>query len=307
MPPPRVSIVIATHDQGRWLARAIESVRAQTFADWELADRGRRIDRRHGRGRRAVPRRRAHPLPSGARDGAVARPQSRHRGDPRRAGRLPRRRRPLAAGEARAAGRRVWTRIRAPVSATRRPASSTPRSGRLPDRKPPAPLPARALPRLDPRQRVGARVGGRPPHRPRPGRCIRAAAGLRLRGLGPLAPPGAGGGRRRRRRRADALPAPRRQHRSAAAAGERARRHRPFLCRRRRGARGRDRREGGARAPLLVRRRGRRATTSRAAAFRLAARALRESPTQLPTGAALGALAAIVGARRGAAEGFTRA
>lgn len=33
---PRVSIVMPTHNRGPLLSRAIESVRAQTFADWEL-------------------------------------------------------------------------------------------------------------------------------------------------------------------------------------------------------------------------------------------------------------------------------
>jgi len=33
---PRVSVVLATHNQAVWLGEAIESVRAQTFADWEL-------------------------------------------------------------------------------------------------------------------------------------------------------------------------------------------------------------------------------------------------------------------------------
>jgi glycosyltransferase involved in cell wall biosynthesis len=33
---PEVSVVLATHDQGRWLDEAIASVRAQTLADWEL-------------------------------------------------------------------------------------------------------------------------------------------------------------------------------------------------------------------------------------------------------------------------------
>lgn len=31
-----MSVVIAAHDQGRWLGEAIEDVRAQTFPDWEL-------------------------------------------------------------------------------------------------------------------------------------------------------------------------------------------------------------------------------------------------------------------------------
>jgi glycosyltransferase involved in cell wall biosynthesis len=33
---PAVSVVIAAHNQARWLGEAIESVRAQTFQDWEL-------------------------------------------------------------------------------------------------------------------------------------------------------------------------------------------------------------------------------------------------------------------------------
>jgi glycosyltransferase involved in cell wall biosynthesis len=33
---PGVSVVIASHNQARWLGEAIESVRAQTFTDWEL-------------------------------------------------------------------------------------------------------------------------------------------------------------------------------------------------------------------------------------------------------------------------------
>jgi glycosyltransferase involved in cell wall biosynthesis len=33
---PSVSIVVATHNQGAFLAEAVASVRAQTFADWEL-------------------------------------------------------------------------------------------------------------------------------------------------------------------------------------------------------------------------------------------------------------------------------
>jgi len=33
---PAVSIVLATHDDARWLDGAIESVRRQTLADWEL-------------------------------------------------------------------------------------------------------------------------------------------------------------------------------------------------------------------------------------------------------------------------------
>lgn len=34
---PQVSIVLAAHDQARWLPATLASVRAQTFADWELA------------------------------------------------------------------------------------------------------------------------------------------------------------------------------------------------------------------------------------------------------------------------------
>jgi glycosyltransferase involved in cell wall biosynthesis len=33
---PSVSVVVATYDQARWLEETIESVRAQTYADWEL-------------------------------------------------------------------------------------------------------------------------------------------------------------------------------------------------------------------------------------------------------------------------------
>ena len=33
---PSVSVVVATFDQARWLEETIESVRAQTYADWEL-------------------------------------------------------------------------------------------------------------------------------------------------------------------------------------------------------------------------------------------------------------------------------
>jgi glycosyltransferase involved in cell wall biosynthesis len=33
---PAVSVVVATHNQARWLGEAIESVRAQSFRDWEL-------------------------------------------------------------------------------------------------------------------------------------------------------------------------------------------------------------------------------------------------------------------------------
>jgi len=33
---PRVSVVLATHNQAVWLGEAIDGVRAQTFADWEL-------------------------------------------------------------------------------------------------------------------------------------------------------------------------------------------------------------------------------------------------------------------------------
>jgi len=33
---PEVSVVVAAHDQVRWIGDAIESVRAQTFTDWEL-------------------------------------------------------------------------------------------------------------------------------------------------------------------------------------------------------------------------------------------------------------------------------
>lgn len=34
---PLVSVVVATHNQARWLPEAVESVRAQTWPDWELA------------------------------------------------------------------------------------------------------------------------------------------------------------------------------------------------------------------------------------------------------------------------------
>src|SRR6185369_2583344 len=33
---PAVSVVVATYNQAHWLGETIESVRAQTFADWEL-------------------------------------------------------------------------------------------------------------------------------------------------------------------------------------------------------------------------------------------------------------------------------
>jgi len=44
---PAVSVVVATHNQATWLGEAIDAVRAQTFADWELVviDDGS-IDRR---------------------------------------------------------------------------------------------------------------------------------------------------------------------------------------------------------------------------------------------------------------------
>src|SRR5262245_45436329 len=35
-PPPRVSIVLPVRDGARYLAQAIESVRAQSLCDWEL-------------------------------------------------------------------------------------------------------------------------------------------------------------------------------------------------------------------------------------------------------------------------------
>ena len=33
---PRVSVVLAVHDQARWLPATIASVQAQTCPDWEL-------------------------------------------------------------------------------------------------------------------------------------------------------------------------------------------------------------------------------------------------------------------------------
>ncbi|MGH7893937.1 MAG: glycosyltransferase family 2 protein, partial [Candidatus Binatia bacterium] len=33
---PRVSIVLASHNQARWLPQTLASVQAQTFTDWEL-------------------------------------------------------------------------------------------------------------------------------------------------------------------------------------------------------------------------------------------------------------------------------
>jgi glycosyltransferase involved in cell wall biosynthesis len=35
-PVPEVSVVLAVHDQARWIGETIASVRAQTFTDWEL-------------------------------------------------------------------------------------------------------------------------------------------------------------------------------------------------------------------------------------------------------------------------------
>ncbi len=303
--PPRVSIVIATHDQGRWLARAIESVRAQTFVDWELAvvDDGSTDDTA------AVVEPfladdRIHYLPGARAERSLAR----NRGIAATRGEL------VAFLDA----DDLWL----PEKLARQVAclDTHPHAGlcyttarfvdteerRLPDRKPPEPLPARALPRLIRgnvlvlasvmvRRTVLDRVGGFAPL-PVYG-CEDWDLWLRVARVADVV---GVDDELTLYRRHGASTDPQQLLASALAVIDR------FY------ADAAASREAGIGAKAVRARHywyaaWATATTSRAAAFRLAARALRESPTQLPTGAALGALAAIVGARRGAVEGFTRA
>ena len=209
---PEVSVVVAAHNQADFLGETIESVLAQTFADWELVvvDDGSTDTTAAVAGRFAARDPRVRCLAGPAR--ARRRPEPRPRGDERAARRLPRRRRPLAPGEARAPGGG------APSRSGGRPllhACALRRRGRPPAAHPEAAADHRRRRLPDPRawQRDHPCLGPRTPRLSRArGRLRRRAPGLRLRGLGPLAPrraPLAGG---RGGRGADPLPAARRQH-----------------------------------------------------------------------------------------------
>lgn len=302
---PRVSVVIAAHDQGRWLGRAIGSVATQTFADWELAvvDDGSTDDTR-GVVEPFLVDPRVRYLP-GAR---VERSLARNRGIAATTGALvafldaddawepTKLARQVTALDAHPAAGLCYTTARF-VDEEERP---------LPERKPPAPLPRHALPRL-------AR-----------GNVLVLASVVVRRALldqvGPFAALPVYGCEDwdlwlRLARAADVVGVDEeltlyRRHGTNTDAAQLLVSALAVIARF--WADPAAARDAGIGAKAVRARHywyaaWATASTSRGAAVRLAARALRESPAQLPSGAALGALAAILGARRGAVEGVTRA